>query len=60
MKLTYTVAEAAEILGVSERTVYRQYREGVLPRLPLAGTTLRFPAKVVDALANGEAVEQAK
>lgn len=59
-KGTYTVAEAAEVLGVSDWYVRRQIKAGKLPVLPLAGRVLRLPRKPIDALANGEPLLEAQ
>jgi excisionase family DNA binding protein len=57
---TYTAREAATRLGVSEWTIRRRIADGSLPRLALAGRVLRLPARVVDAIADGTELEEAK
>lgn len=41
--------EAAEILGVTERTVYNWWREGRLPRCKLPGGGPRVPQGILEA-----------
>jgi excisionase family DNA binding protein len=52
-RLTYTVRETAEVLGVSEPTVYRLIREGVLVKVPHLGTKVLIPRCAVEWLASG-------
>lgn len=54
---TYSVAAAAQILGVGRTTLYRAVREGRADHLrPIhIGGTVRLPARIVDALAEGVA-----
>lgn len=52
---TYTVSEAARILGIPESTLYRQLRDGNADHLrPIRVGVWRLPRRVIDALANGE------
>ena len=51
---TYTRAEAAEVLRVSESTIKRRIADGTLPTVPLGGRVVRLPAAVIDRLAVGE------
>lgn len=53
--LTYSAAEAAKALGVSESTVYRMAARGVLPSRRL-GTRLIFSRVAIDAWLASEAV----
>jgi excisionase family DNA binding protein len=39
-RLTYTVAESADLLGMSERTLYRRIKEGKLRAYHWVGRTL--------------------
>ena len=48
--ITYTVQEAAEVLGISDRQVYRLVAEGRLPKLEGIGQLTRIPRGAVDAL----------
>jgi excisionase family DNA binding protein len=53
-KLTYSVAEAASLLGVSRATIYRLMARRIL--IPIPGTrTKRLPKKQVRRLAHGVA-----
>jgi excisionase family DNA binding protein len=48
---TYSVAEAAQMLGVGERTVYQAVREGRLPALRIGRKPkLRVPRVAVEEL----------
>lgn len=44
----YTVAEAAEILGVSTRTIYRNIADGNIPTIKTLTNQTRIPASVFD------------
>lgn len=46
----YTVAQAAEVLQVSEDTVGRMVRRGVLPRVPHVGGKVLIPRRAIDRL----------
>lgn len=53
MKLTYTVAEAAELLGMSKFSIYGAIRRGTFdPRIRVirAGQSIRLAKADVDAL----------
>jgi len=50
-KESYTVSEAAEILGYSTRQVYRKISDGALTQIDKDGGVVRIPAHEVDALA---------
>ena len=49
----YSVAEAAEALGVSDSTVMREVEAGILKRLPNTGRIL-IPVRVIRARQDGE------
>ena len=46
----YTVAQAAEVLQVSEDTVGRIVRRGALPRVPHVGGKILIPRRALDRL----------
>jgi excisionase family DNA binding protein len=46
----YTVAQAAEVLQVSQDTVGRIVRRGVLPRVPHVGGKVLIPRRALDRL----------
>jgi len=48
-RLTYTIAQTAKALGVSEATIRRWIRAGQLPAVKVVGTWL-IPADDLDAL----------
>jgi excisionase family DNA binding protein len=53
---TYTLAETASLVGVSERTIQRWVKERKFVRpLTSAGMTMRFAVKDVDAWVRGAA-----
>lgn len=52
--MTCTVAEAAELLGISRGTAYEYVRAGELPSVRL-GRRLMVPKHRLEALLNGEA-----
>lgn len=52
-KRSYSVAEAAEILGVSKRSIYRLCSEGVFKSVRI-GTKLRISKKSFDEWLDGE------
>ena len=45
----YTVAEVADMFGVSDMTLYREIRDGKFPAIKIRGRYI-VPAKVIDAL----------
>lgn len=49
VKRFYTVAEAAELLRLSEPTLYRAIRAGQFPAIRIRGR-YSIPAKVIDAM----------
>jgi excisionase family DNA binding protein len=51
---TYTASQAATVLQVSEDTIGRMVRRGVLARVPYVDGKLLIPRRAVDALAAGE------
>lgn len=53
-RLTYSVKEAADLLGVSTRSLYRHVEAGTVSHLaPISiGNRVVFPRKTVDALLN--------
>ena len=51
-RLTYTVEEAAELLGVSRGSAYLAAREGELPTLRL-GRRLLVPRRALEEMLNG-------
>lgn len=51
------VAEVAELLGVSRRTIYKWARSGVLPSVKIGGV-LRFKPDAVTALIDGKEQEE--
>lgn len=53
--VTYTVREAADLLGISERQVYRLVDRGVLPKVPDLGRLTRIPRAAVDELVGSAA-----
>jgi len=54
-KLTYSAAETAAVLGISEATVRRAARIGALPVFRVRGSTrLLFPRLLINRIANGE------
>ena len=50
-KATYTVAEAAKILGVGQQTIRRRVEAGTLLSVPGVGRTL-IPSAVIEKLIN--------
>ncbi len=55
----YTVAQSAEILQVSEDTIGRMVRRGVLPRVPHVGGKVLIPRRALDRLIDGPDLAQA-
>jgi excisionase family DNA binding protein len=47
----YSVAEAAELFGMSTVTLYRAIRDGEIPAVRIRGRVI-VPAKAIDALAD--------
>jgi excisionase family DNA binding protein len=52
---TYTASQAATVLQVSEDTIGRMVRRGVLTRVPYVDGKLLIPRVAVDALVAGDA-----
>ena len=50
---TYTVEEAAQILGISRSSAYEAARKGEIPTIRI-GKLIRVPADQLDRLLNGE------
>jgi len=50
---TYSVAEAARVLGVPPRTIYGQVARGELPAIRLSGRILILRSVIVGILASG-------
>lgn len=48
-----TVAQTAELLGVSDTTIYKWLKEGVLPGYRLGGLWVLFRDQVKDRIASG-------
>lgn len=55
----YTVAQGAEVLQVSEDTIGRMVRRGVLPRVPHVGGKVLIPKRALDELIETRQVAQA-
>jgi excisionase family DNA binding protein len=53
-RLTYTIAEAARLLGVSRGTAYEAARRGQLPVVPIGRRLLVPKARLEDLLAGSE------
>ena len=53
---TYTVEEAAQILGISRSSAYEAVRKGEIPIIKI-GKLLRVPAAQLDRLLNGKPSE---
>lgn len=51
---TYTASQAATVLQVSEDTIGRMVRRGVLARVPYVDGKLLIPRAAVDALVAGD------
>jgi excisionase family DNA binding protein len=47
----YSVAEVAELLGMSDMTIYRAIRNGEFPAVRIRGRLI-VPARVIDAMAD--------
>jgi excisionase family DNA binding protein len=47
----YSVAEVAELLGMSDMTIYRAIRDGEFPAVRIRGRLI-VPARVLDAMAD--------
>lgn len=54
-----TIAEAAECLDVSARTIRRRIKDGSIRKSPLAGRAVRIPATELERLAYGAAAAPA-
>lgn len=47
---TYTKAEVQALLRISERTLERRVKAGIIPTCGLGGHVVRFPAAAIDQL----------
>ena len=47
---TLTKAEVCELLRISERTLERRVKAGLIPTVNLGGRVVRFPAKAIERL----------
>jgi excisionase family DNA binding protein len=55
----YTVAQSAAVLQVSEDTIGRMVRRGVLPRVPHVGGKVLIPKRALDRLIDAPEIDQA-
>jgi excisionase family DNA binding protein len=55
--VVYTASQAAEVLQVSEDTIGRLIRKGVLPRVPHLDGKVLIPRQAVARLVDGDDVE---
>jgi excisionase family DNA binding protein len=55
----YTVAQSAQVLQVSEDTIGRMVRRGVLPRVPHVGGKVLIPKRALDRLIEASEPSQA-
>lgn len=55
----YTVAQGAAVLQVSEDTIGRMVRRGVLPRVPHVGGKVLIPKRALDRLIDSREIDQA-
>lgn len=55
-RLAYSVSEVAEVLGMSEATVYVHLKDGTIPSVKLGGRRL-IRRDVLDALLRGDQPE---
>ena len=53
-RLTYTVTEVAELLGISRASAYNDVRSGEIPSVTL-GSRIIVPRRAIDELPHGEA-----
>lgn len=51
-RATYTKAEVREMLGISERTLERRVKAGLIPVIDLGGHVVRFPRAAIDRMCN--------
>jgi excisionase family DNA binding protein len=47
----YTVAQAADVLQLSQDTIGRMVRKGILPRVPCVGAKILIPIRAIEVLA---------
>lgn len=53
-RLTYSIPEAARVLGLSENKVKQMVADGVLPLVPFTGRRKLIPKRRLDQWVNGE------
>lgn len=51
---TLTKAEVCELLRISERTLERRVKAGLIPTVNLGGRVIRFPARAIERMCDGE------
>ncbi len=54
----FTVAEAAVLLGVSQKTIRRRIRSGHIRKAAIGGRAVRIPASEIARIASGRAPEE--
>lgn len=54
---TYSLEEVCRVLGISRRTLDRLRRHRAFPVDPVVGLPNRYPAKAIEALADGEEIQ---
>lgn len=55
---TYSLADVCQVLGISPSTLRRLRRHRAFPVAPVIGIPNRYPAKVIDELADGQHVSK--
>jgi len=57
MKITYSIAEASKVLGISKTNTYKYANEGLLPSLKI-GSRILIPVQALEEFVRNETLEK--
>jgi len=57
MKITYSIAEASKVLGISKTNTYKYANEGLLPSLKI-GSRILIPVQALEEFINNQIQEK--
>ena len=57
MKITYSIAEASKVLGISKTNTYKDAHEGLVPSLKI-GSRILIPVQALEEFVRNETMEK--
>ena len=57
MKITYSIAEASKVLGISKTNTYKYANEGLLPSIKI-GSRILIPIQALEEFVRNETLEK--